>query len=111
MTLTIHLDASYLSKANTHSRACGHVFMGLKPDSKCPIKLNGAFFTLCAILRFVLASDAEAELGTLFLNCKQATIFRLTLKEMGHTQPPTPINCDTSTAVCIANNTIKCQRS
>jgi hypothetical protein len=37
--------------------------------------LNGAFFTLCAILGFVVASAAEAELGALFLNCKLATIF------------------------------------
>ena len=39
---------------------------------------RGTFFTLCAILRFVVASAAEAELGALFLNCKQATIFWLT---------------------------------
>jgi hypothetical protein len=40
---------------------------------------------------FVIASAAEAELGELFLNCKQATIFRLTLEEMGHLQPLTPV--------------------
>ncbi len=67
----------------------GHFFMEWKADPTKPIKLNGAFFTFCAILRFVIASAAEAELGALFLNCKQATIFRLTLKEMGHPQPPT----------------------
>jgi hypothetical protein len=39
------------------------------------IKLNGTFFTLCAILRFIIASTAEAELGALILNCKQVTIF------------------------------------
>jgi hypothetical protein len=107
MILTIHLDASYLSGANAHRRACGHFFMGWNPDPKSPIKLNGAFFTLCAILRFVAASAAEAKLSTLFLNCKQATMFRFTLKEMGHPQPPTPINCDNLTMVGIANNTVK----
>ena len=79
-----HSDASYLSEANAQSRACGHFFMGWKAYPTKPIKLNGAFFTLCAILRFVVASAAEAKLGALFLNCKQATIFRLTLEEMGH---------------------------
>jgi hypothetical protein len=49
--------------------------MGWKVDPAKPIKLNGAFFTLCAILQFVVASAAEAELGALFLNCKQAIIF------------------------------------
>jgi hypothetical protein len=75
MILNVHSDASYLSEANAHSRACGHFFMGWKADPEKPIKLNGAFFTLCAILRFVIASAAEAELGALFLNCKQVIIF------------------------------------
>ena len=73
--------------------------------------MNGAFFKLCAILRFVVASAAEAELGALFLNCKQASFFWLTLEEMGHPQPPTTIHCDISTAVGIANNTVKRQQS
>jgi hypothetical protein len=111
MILNIHLDASYLLVANAHSRACGHFFMGWKADATKPIKLNGAFFTLCSILQFVVASMAEAELGALFLNCKQATIFRLTLEEMGHPQPPTLVHCDNSTAVGIANNSVKKQRS
>jgi hypothetical protein len=33
------------------------------------------------------------------------------LEEMGHPQPLTPIYCDYSTAVGIANNTVKQQRS
>jgi hypothetical protein len=75
MILNIHSNASYLSKANTHSQACGHFFVGWKTNPTQPIELNGAFFTLCAILRFAVASAAEAELGALFSICKQATIF------------------------------------
>jgi hypothetical protein len=111
MIHNIHLDASYLSEANAHSQACGHFFMGWCTDPTKPIKLNGPFFTLCAILRFIVASTAKAKLSALFLNCKQATIFRLTLEEMGHPQPLTPIHYDNSTAVLIANNTVKQQRS
>jgi hypothetical protein len=33
MILNIHSDTSYLSKRNAHSRACGHFFMGWKPDA------------------------------------------------------------------------------
>jgi len=109
--LNTHSDALYLSEANAHSRACGHFFMGWRADPTKPIKLNGAFLTLCAILRFVVASTAEAELGALFLNCKQATLFRVTLEEMGHPPPPTHVHCDNSTAVGITNNTVKRQRS
>ncbi len=75
MILNIHFDLSYLSKANAHSRVCGHFFMVWQPNASKPIKLNGAFSTLCAILCIVVASTAEVELGALFLNCKQATNF------------------------------------
>jgi hypothetical protein len=59
----------------------------------------------------VVASAAEAELGALFLNCKEGIIFRLTLEELGHPQPRTPVHCDNATTVGIANNTVKRQQS
>jgi hypothetical protein len=49
--------------------------MGWSPINGNPIRLNGEFFTFCAILWFVVASAAEAELSTLFLNCKEGMIF------------------------------------
>jgi hypothetical protein len=76
-----------------------------------PIKLNGAFFTLCAILKFVVTSAAEAELSALVLNCKEGMIFCLTLEELGQPQPKTPIHCNNAIAIGIANNTIKRQQS
>ncbi len=66
---------------------------------------------LCAILRFVVSSAAEAKLGALLLNCKEGMIFRLTFKELGHPQSKTPVHCNNTTAVGIANNTVKQQRS
>jgi len=111
MIMNIHFDASNLSESGARSRACGNFFIGWTPKDGDPIKLNGAFFTFCAILRFVVASAAEAELGALFLNCKEGMIFHLTLEELGHPQPKTPIHCDNATAVGIANNTVKQQRS
>ncbi len=110
MVLNIHSNASYLSAANAHSQACGHFFMGWHPDPSTSIKVNRAFFTLCAILCFVVASAAKAKLGALFLNCKQAKIFQLMLKEMRHPQPPTPIHCNNLSAVRITNNTVRQQR-
>jgi len=46
--------------------------------------LNGANFVLCGILKIVVASATEAELGALFLNCKEGKTLRLTLEEIGH---------------------------
>ncbi len=83
MVMNVHLDAFYLLEADAHSRACGHFFMGWSPTDSDPIQLYGAFFTLCAILRFVVAYAAKAKLGTFFLNCKEGMIFQLTLEELG----------------------------
>jgi hypothetical protein len=58
-----------------------------------------------------VALAAEAELGALFLNCKEGIIFRLTLEELGHPQPKTLVHCNNATTVGIANNTVKRQRS
>jgi hypothetical protein len=60
---------------------------------------------------FVVASAAEAELGALFHNCQTGIIFRSILEDMGHPQPKTPVHCDNATAVSIANQTVKRQRS
>jgi hypothetical protein len=111
MILNIHSDASYMSERGARSRAAGHFFLGSLPRDGEPIRLNGAFFTLCAIMKFVAASAAEAELGALFLNIREGRIFRLILEELGHPQPPTPIHCDNETAVGIVNGTVKRQRS
>jgi hypothetical protein len=81
------------------------------PKDGEPIKLNGAYHTLCSILRFVVASAAEAELGALLLNCQEGMIFKATLEDLDHPQPKIPVHCNNATAVRIANNTIKRQRS
>ena len=81
MILNVHSDASYLSCADAKSRAAGIFFLGSVPRDKQPITLNGAIHVLCTILKFVAASAAEAELGALFLNAKEAKVMRLTLEE------------------------------
>jgi hypothetical protein len=75
MVLNIHSNVSYLSETNAQSRACSHFFLGWEPKDGEPIKMNGHFFTLCTILHFVVASAAKAELGALFLNCKEGIVF------------------------------------
>ena len=111
MILNLHSDASYLSAARGRSRACGYFFLGSMPKNGEPIFLNGNIAVTCAIIKIVAASAAEAELGALFINAKEAKIIRIILSELGHPQPPTPIHVDNTTAVGIVNNTIKRQRS
>ncbi len=111
MVMNIHSDALYLSEPNSCSRACGHFFLGWLPVNGQPIRLNGVFHMLCSILLFVVASTAKAELGALFLNCQEGMIFWLTLKDLGHPKPKTPVHCDNTTAIGIINNSIIQQRS
>ncbi len=75
MVMNIHSDASYLSETKARSRACGHFFMGWMPKNREPFQLNGAFYVNMTILRFVVASTAEAKLGALFHNCQDGIIF------------------------------------
>jgi hypothetical protein len=111
MILNVHSDASYLSAPHTCSRAGGYFFLGSLPVDSDPIKLNRAIHITCTILKLVAASAAEAELGALFLNAQEAKVLRLTLLELGHAQPPTPMHIDNTTTMGIVNNTIKCQPS
>ena len=111
MILNIHSDASYLSEARARSRLGGTYFFGSLPQNGKAIFLNGPVHVHAGICKFVVASAAEAELGALFYNCQEGKILRLVLEELGHTQPATPVHCDNSTAVAIANDTVKKQRS
>ena len=83
--------------------------MDIQYHVRCVVAYSSVI--MCRIIKFVVASAAEAELGALFLNCKEGIIMRLTLQEMGHPQPYTPIHCDNMTATEIANDTIKKKRS
>jgi hypothetical protein len=95
MILAVHSDASYLSEPKAKSCAGGHFF--LSENDKDP-KDNGALHVVAKIIKQVMSSAAEAELGGLFINAKTAVPIRTTLEELGHKQPPTPIQTDNSTA-------------
>jgi hypothetical protein len=53
-----------------------------------------------------MSSAAEAELGAIFINAKEAVHMRRILQEMGHSQPRTPIQTDNSTAEGVINSWI-----
>ena len=47
----------------------------------------------------------------MFHNAKAATPTQVTLEELGHKQPPTPLQTDNTTALGISNKTSKHQQS
>ena len=77
------------------------------PRDSEPIQLNGNITITCAILKIVSASAAEAELGVLFVNTKEARVIRLLLSKLGYPQSSTPIHIDNTTAIGIVNSTPK----
>ena len=119
MILWVESDASYLSVSKARSRAGGYFFLSSRPidPTKAPgpndpaPPANGAIAVLCQIMREVVSSAAEAELAALFHNGKDACPMRITLEELGHPQPATPLQTDNSTACGIANDTVKQKRS
>jgi hypothetical protein len=57
-----------------------------------------------------VASAAESEVGACFHDSQSGAPLRVTLTELGHTQPPTPLRINSSTAYGIVNETIKQKR-
>eukprot|EP00957_Ditylum_brightwellii_P108817 8300620-Ditylum_brightwellii.AAC.1 len=83
MILRLHSDAPYLSETKAQSRAG----------------------------RNIMALAAEAELGALFENAKEAVLLCSMLTELGHQQPATSIQVDNSTAHRIVNSNIRQRKS
>ena len=108
MVLAVHSDASYLSEPKGRSRAGGHFF--LSSDVADPLD-NGAVLNLAQLIKAVMSSAAEAELGALYINACQAIPQRQCLEEMGHKQPPTPMQTDNTTALGVVNNNIQPKRT
>ncbi len=103
MVLAGHSDASYMLETNARSKAGGHFFMSnnnaLPPN-------NGAVLTIAKIIKAVMSSAAEAEIGALYINCQEAIPACHTLEYLGHTQPPTPMQTDNTTALNVVNNNV-----
>ena len=56
-------------------------------------------------------TEAPPFLAACFLNAQEACVLRATLTDLGHSQPPTPIQTDNQCAAGILNCTVKQKRS
>jgi hypothetical protein len=104
MILHIHSDASYLSVSNARSRLGGLFFLGNKSPEQDT--LNGSILNVADIIKNVMAFAAESENGACFHNAQSGAPLRVTLTELGHTQPLMPLCTDNSTAFGIVNKKI-----
>jgi hypothetical protein len=109
MILHTHSDGSYLSAPKARSRAGGfHFLSNGNIDNPQP---NGPIHIVAKIMKNVLSSAAEAEVGAAFNNAQDACPIRQTLINLGYPQPPTPIQTDSKCAEGILTGTVKQKRS
>ena len=109
MQLCIHTDASYLNASKGRSRIGSHHYLGHHLPA-APLR-NAPILNQASILRMVVSSAAEAEVGGLFQGGKDGVLLRQTLTDMGWPQTATRLTTDNSTARGIVNDSIKQQRS
>jgi len=116
MILWMHSNASYLTAPQGCSHAAGYSYLSSRPHSP-PTATNpappdnGPVHVLCQILRHVVSSAAEAELGALFHNAQDICPIHMALDKLGHPQPATPLQTDNNTTSGIVNDTVKQWRS
>ena len=67
MVLACHSDASYLSEPGARSRAGGHFF--LSSNAEMPAN-NGAVLNIAQIIKAIMDSAAEAEIGAMYINAR-----------------------------------------
>ena len=92
MILHVDSNASYICEERARNQAGGHFFLAnrlVKNGDKPPTlpANNDGIHTLCQIIKTVMSSSAEADIGATFLNTKDALLIRTTLEELGHPQP------------------------
>jgi hypothetical protein len=55
---------------------------------KDKILTSGAILIISTVLKHVMSSALEAEIGAVFISAKEGAVFRTTLEELGHHHTP-----------------------
>ncbi len=104
MVLAVHRNTSYLSEPKACSRAGGNFF--LSSDTTIPPN-NGAVLNIAHIIKNVMSSATEAELVGLYIMAREVVYIRIILEELGHKQPPMPLQTDNAMADAVINGKIQ----
>ena len=72
---------------------------------------NGAIYNEASIIKSVMSSAAEAGIRALYINARKGVEEHKILEEMGHLQPPTPVQTDNLTADGIVNLHVQPKRT
>ena len=98
MVLHIENDAAYLLAPQAKSRITVFYHLSVAPSATIPPPLNGSVLVECKTLRHVVTSAAEAEVAGLFYNAQTILPIRRILYVLDHSQLPTLLKTDNSTA-------------
>ena len=79
MVFCAHSDAGFHNESKGRSRAGAHIF--LSENDYMP-RWNGPVLKLAKIIKFVMSSASEAELGAMFITAQEMVVMRQTLQEM-----------------------------
>ena len=104
MKISVHSYLSYLSNPKARSRAGSHFF--LSNETTIP-QNNGAILNIAHIIKHVMTSATESDLADLYIMAREAVYIIIVLEEMGHKQPPTPLQTDNTMADAVYNGMIK----
>ena len=102
--LAVHSDARYLSGPKARSRAGGPFFLSgetLTPGN------NGTVRNIAHIVKHIMSSATEAGLAGLYIMAREAVYIRILLEEIGHKQPPTPLQTENLMADAVCNDKIQ----
>ena len=88
IVLVEHSYAGFHNESRGQSRAGAHVFLAENEPTQ---RRNGPILTIAQVITFVMSSEADAELGAIFITSKELVPMRQTLIDMGWPHPHTPI--------------------
>jgi hypothetical protein len=110
MILYIKSDASYLSEKRAKIRAGGFFYMGssTKTDKK---PTNRAILIISKVLKHVMSSAAEAEIGAVFYKCQGRSSPSNNIRRIRAPSAPISMETDNTTATGYSNGTIKQKRT
>ena len=72
---------------------------------------NGALLNMSHLIKHMMSSATKAELAALYIMARKTVYIRIILEEMGHPQPPTPLQTDNSMADGVVNGKIVPKRT
>ena len=101
----IHSDAQYLSVSKYRSRLGRIVYCGEKLPQED--NLNVSIPNVAVITNNVVTSSAESAVGACFKNARGGALLGITLIELGHKQPETPLRTENLTDFGIMSKTFK----